>query len=94
MTGHPCLLIRITVVLVQTTVIVIYILFDDLLVTGNSAAEITAVRDRMNERFILTDQGRLKYYLGVEISRLDENTLLLHQTADIKKILRFSTILT
>jgi hypothetical protein len=41
----------------------------------------------MNGRFILTDQGRLEYYLGVEISKLDENTLSLHQTAYVKKIL-------
>jgi hypothetical protein len=41
----------------------------------------------MNERFILTDQGQLEYYLGVEISRLGENTLILHQTAYAKKIL-------
>ncbi len=41
----------------------------------------------MNERFILTDQGQLEYYLGVDISRLDDNTLLLHQAAYVKKIL-------
>ena len=84
--GHPCLFIRITVVAGQIIVIVIGIFVDDLLVTGNSVAEITAVREKMNERFILTDQGRLEYYLGVEISRLDENILLLHQTAYVKKI--------
>ena len=67
--------------------IVIGIFIDDLLVTGNSVAEVTAVRDRMNENFILTDQGRLEYCLGVEISELDKNALLLHQTAYVKKIL-------
>jgi hypothetical protein len=41
----------------------------------------------VNERFILTDQGLLEYCLGVEISRVDENTLLLHQTAYVKKFL-------
>ena len=41
----------------------------------------------MNKRFILSDQGKLEYYLGVEISSLDENTLLLHQTAYARKIL-------
>jgi hypothetical protein len=85
--GHPCLFIRITIIEGRIIVIVIGVFVDDLLVTGNSVAEIKAVRDRMNERFILTDQGRLEYYLGVEISKLDENTLLLHQTAYVKKIL-------
>jgi hypothetical protein len=40
----------------------------------------------MNKKFLLTDQGELEYYLGVEVSKIDENTLL-HQTADAKKIL-------
>jgi hypothetical protein len=70
-------------------VIVFGIFVDDILVTGNSVAEIIAVRDRMNARFILTDQGRLEYYLGLEISKLDENKLLLHQTAYLKKFLNY-----
>ena len=35
----------------------------------------------------MVDQGQLEYYLGVKISRPDENTLFLHQTAYAKKIL-------
>ena len=86
--GHPCLFIWSTVLEEQIIVIVIGIFVDDLLVTGNSIAEIEALRERMNKRFILTDQGKLEYYLGVEISRRDENdTLLLHQTANEMKIL-------
>ncbi len=87
MAGHPCLIIRITVVARQVIVIVIGIFVDDLLVTGSSVAEITEVKKMMNEIFILTDQGLLEFYLGVEISRVDENTLLLHRTAYVKKIL-------
>jgi hypothetical protein len=41
----------------------------------------------MKRKFILTDQGELGYYLGVEVSKVDENTLLLHQTGYAKKIL-------
>ena len=41
----------------------------------------------MNKRFLLTDQGELEYYLGVEVTKIDRNTLLLHQTAYAKKIL-------
>ena len=86
--GHPCFFIWSTVVEGQIIVIVIGIYVDDLLVTGNSIVEIEALRERMNKRFIWTDQGKLEYYLGVEISRRDENdTLLLHQTANEMKIL-------
>jgi len=85
--GHPCLFIRITIVEGQNIVIVIGIFVDDLLVTGNSVAEINKLRERMNERFLLSDQGQLEYYLGVEISKLDDNNLLLHQTAYAQKVL-------
>ena len=85
--GHPCFFIWSTVVEGQIIVIVIGIYVDDLLVTGNSIAEIEALRERMNKRFILTDQGKLEYYLRVEISKLDENTLSLHQTTYAMKIL-------
>jgi hypothetical protein len=58
--GHPCLFIRMTVVDGATIIIVIGIFVDDLLVAGNSVSEITKVREQMNKRFILTDQGELE----------------------------------
>ena len=85
--GHPCLFIRMTVVDGATIIIVIGIFVDDLLVAGNSVSEITKVREQMNKRFILTDQGELEYYLGVKVSQIDQNTLLLHQTGYAKKVL-------
>ncbi len=51
-----------------------------LLVAGNSVFEIKKVRKQMNKRFILTDIGELEYYSGVEVSKIDETTLLLHHT--------------
>jgi hypothetical protein len=83
--GHPCLFIRIAVVGGQVCVIVIGIFVNDLQET--LFAEMTEVRERIIQRFILLDQGELECYLGVEISSLDENSLLLHQTAYAKKIL-------
>ncbi len=65
--GHPFLFIRMTVVDGTTIIIVIGIFVEDLLVAGNAVLEITKVRDQMNKRLILTDQGELEYYLGVEV---------------------------
>ena len=47
---------------------------------GNSASEINKVREVMNQRYRLTDQGHLEYYLGVEVIQPDANTLTLHQS--------------
>ncbi len=85
--GHPCLFIRVTIIDGSTVITVIGVFVDDLLVAGNSVDEITKVREQMSKRFLLTDQGEHEYYLGVEVSKIDQNTLLLHQTAYAKKIL-------
>ncbi len=85
--GHPCLFIRMNVVDGTTIIIVIGIFVDDLLVAGNYVLEITKVRDQMNKMFILTDQGELEYCLGVEVSKIDQITLLLLQTGYAKKVL-------
>jgi hypothetical protein len=42
--------------------------------------EITEVREKTNKRFVLIDQDPLEYYLGVKVTKLDENALMLHQT--------------
>ena len=85
--GHPCLCIRITNEAGKIVIVVMGIFVDDLLVTGNSVEEIAAVQEKMKSKFVLTDQGELEYYLGVEVSKVDENTLLLHQKGYAKKIL-------
>ena len=85
--GHPCLLIRITIVAGDMHIVVIGIFVDDLLVTGNLAASIEDVKTQMGNRFEFTDQGKLEYYLGVEVTQEDDHNLLLHQQGYIKKVL-------
>ena len=41
----------------------------------------------MNQSYHLTYQGHLEYYLGVEATQPDANTLMLHQAGYINKIL-------
>ena len=41
----------------------------------------------MEVRFALTDEGRLEYYLGVELEYINAPTLELHQRAFLKKLL-------
>ncbi len=69
-------------------------------VTGNSVEEITAVKDKHSGKPYWSVKKNLlfiffkvslepEYCLGVEVSRIDENTLLLYQTV-LKKSLRES----
>ena len=59
----------------------------DLLVTGNSVSEINEVKEIMNQRYRLTDQGHMEYYLGVEVTQPDANILRLNQAGYINKII-------
>ena len=67
--------------------VIIGIFVDDLLVNGNSILKINEVREIMNQSYCLIDQGHLEYYLRVEVTQSDENTLMLHQAGFINKIL-------
>ena len=73
----------------ENFIVVIGIFVDDLLVIGNSADEIaiTMIKERMSQKNLLSDQGELDYYMDVEVTKLDENTMLLHQTAYANKVL-------
>ncbi len=56
---HSCLFVRVTVVGGQVCAIANGIFVHGLLVAGNSVAEITEVRERMNQIFILSDEWKL-----------------------------------
>ena len=81
------LFIQIRVIAGNTYIVIIGIFVDDLLVTGNSVSEINEVREIVNQHYCLTDQGHQEYYLGVEVTQPDANTLMLHQAGYINKIL-------
>ena len=51
----------------KLVIVVMGIFVDDLLVTGNSVD--SCIQEKMKSKFVLTDQGELEYYLGVEVSK-------------------------
>ena len=89
--GHPCLFNLVEVVHWKEITIIIAVFVDDLIVTGSDNCQVEYVKKRMEERFALTDESRLEYYLGVELEYTTAITLVLHQRAFVKKLLaRFS----
>ena len=58
--GYPCLFIHITNVAGEVVIVVIGNFVDDLLVTGKSVEEISAVQEKMISNFFFTDQGELE----------------------------------
>jgi hypothetical protein len=51
----------------RLAIVVMGIFVDNLLITGNSVAEIAAVywQEKMKSIFVSTDQRELQYYLGI-----------------------------
>jgi hypothetical protein len=48
------------------TALLIYV--DDILITGNDPVSITDIKKFLHNKFHLKDLGKLKYFLGIEIS--------------------------
>jgi hypothetical protein len=83
--GHPCLFIHVLVIDGNKVTTVNGVFVDDLLVAGNSVDESTKVREQMNKWVLLTVQGEDEYC--PRVSKIDQITLLLHQTGYAKKII-------
>ncbi|KAM0070581.1 putative RNA-directed DNA polymerase [Helianthus debilis subsp. tardiflorus] len=49
------------------TCLIIYV--DDMILTGNDEEEMTTLKDNLFAEFEMTDLGRLKYFLGIEVLR-------------------------
>ncbi|KAK1441129.1 hypothetical protein QVD17_06967 [Tagetes erecta] len=45
---------------------------DDIIITGNSLAEINNVKELLNSQFSIKDLGLLKYFLGIEVIRTND----------------------
>lgn len=57
-------------------VVMILVYIDDLLITGNSQSLIEDAQKTLHNGFTVKDLGQLRYFLGIEILRLDKGILL------------------
>ena len=85
--GHPCLFMRIHNENGIVCCVIIGIFVDDLLVTVFPNSAIVRAESELAERFEHTNQGELDYYLGVEITLVNEFTLSLHQSSYVESVL-------
>ena len=56
------------------TCVIVYV--DDMIVTGNDSEERRALQNHLAREFEMKDLGPLKYFLGIEVSRLKEGVFL------------------
>lgn len=66
---------------------------DDIVITGNDSAHVEKFIRMLSERFSLKDLNNLRYFLGIEASRLEKG-LLVTQTKYITDLLANTNLLT
>ena len=49
---------------------------DDIIITGDDAAEITRAKSCLSKAFEVKDLGQLRYFLGIEVARSKKGIIL------------------
>jgi hypothetical protein len=62
---------------------------DDLIYTGNDDELIDTFKRSMRERFAMTDLGKMKYFLGIEVSQTDQGIFIYQQKYASEILSRF-----
>jgi hypothetical protein len=60
----------------------------DLIIAGHDIDKINVLKMALSEKFDMTDLGRAKNLLGIEIRYLEDESIFLHQTRYIEEILK------
>nr|KYP66838.1 Retrovirus-related Pol polyprotein from transposon TNT 1-94 [Cajanus cajan] len=71
----------------STKILIICLYVDDLLITGNSSADIESLKQSLKKEFEMTDLGILSYFLGLEFA-YTEKGIFMHQKKYISEVLK------
>lgn len=74
----------------KTSILIIIIYVDDILVTGSNELELNKFTNKLNSIFDLKDLGNVHYFLGLEIKR-DETGMFISQKKYVFDLLSGST---
>lgn len=71
----------------STTIIVVLVYVDDLLISGNNVDSINSLKQMLSQFFQMKDLGQLRYFLGIEIDRTEAGIFMCQKkyTMDILK---------
>lgn len=67
--------------------VIILVYVDDIIITGDNLSLIENLTSKLNDEFALKQLGNLEYFLGIEVQRLHDGSLLLSQTKYICDLL-------
>jgi transposase InsO family protein len=67
-------------------ILIVSVYVDDLIVTGSNEGKIKDFKQSMMKQFAMTDLGKMKYFLGVEVSQTEDG-IFIHQSKYASEIL-------
>lgn len=71
----------------HTSTMYVLVYVDDIILTGNNSHALTSFISLLNSRFALKDLGPLHYFLGIQVDKLQDDTLLLRHSKYITDLL-------
>jgi hypothetical protein len=71
----------------QGKLLIVSLYVDDLICTGNDLTMVHNFKESMKNNFAMTDLGKMKYFLGVEVTQ-SEQGILIHQCKYAEEILK------
>ena len=71
------------------TLLLLYV--DDMVITGDDPKYIAFVKARLNEQFLMSDLGPLRYFLGIEVSSTSDG-FFISQEKYIQDLLLMSAL--
>nr|KYP76375.1 Retrovirus-related Pol polyprotein from transposon TNT 1-94 [Cajanus cajan] len=77
-----------------SNIILILVYVDDLIISGSSQTEIDSVVTHLQTRFPVRDLGFPNYFLGIQVTQMSNNSLLLTQTKYINDLLKRANMVT
>ncbi len=66
-------------------IVVIVIYVDDLIITGDSDADISDLKKLLKQKFEMKDLGKLRYFLGIEVIHSPKGIWLLQRQYALNK---------
>jgi hypothetical protein len=60
----------------KNKILIVSIYVDDLIYTGNDAGLMNEFKESMKEKFAMTDLGKMRYFLGIEVTQCEQGIFI------------------
>lgn len=77
---------------VNNIVVVLLVYVDDIILTDNNLDEINKVKDLLTSKFLVKDLGKLRIFLGIEVTNVDKGIFLSQSKYRLKLLNEFGML--